>query len=161
MKQKFTVKKVPFATRKHLVEIADKGEDWDFNRQLCPVAIRQLPDDLELTYPVVLHSTHEHRHGEPCELHMRMMFTLPDDNAFADVPLEYFDSLPIGHVVLLEDELITILFENEDGTPWKLGYFIWNRHTRRAVKHLLKKTKNQQTKEFLEGFLLETIDLAA
>lgn len=36
MTQKFTIKKVPYLTRNHLIEIADKGEDWDFNRQLCP-----------------------------------------------------------------------------------------------------------------------------
>lgn len=161
MTQKFTIKKVPYLTRKHLIEIADKGEDWDFNRQLCSIAIRQLPDNLEVTYPVELYTPHEHRHGQLCEVHIRMMLSLIGDVAFADVPLDYFNSLPAAYFVIKKDELISVLYENEDGSPWKLGYFMLNRNTRRAVKQLLKKTKNKQTKEFLEGFLQETIDLAA
>lgn len=149
MKNRFTIKTMPYLTRKELIDIADNGEHWDYNRQLCPEAIRQLPDDAEYVYPVTMNFLHEHRYLEPCELHMRIMIAVTDTVAFADIPLEYFDSLPKSQAILCDNEIVAVLLAKADGSPWRLRYEKMNRTTRGAIRHLLKKSKDQQTKAFL------------
>jgi hypothetical protein len=92
MKKNFTVTETPYLTRSELIEIADKGFEWDYNRQLCPEKIRRLPDDLEIVYPVEHHFPHERRRFGTCETHMRLVITIQGSIATADVPLAYFES---------------------------------------------------------------------
>ncbi len=153
MKTKFTIKTLPYLTRKELIDIADNGERWDYNRQLCPEAIRRLPNDSEIVYPITIFFFHEHRCFEPCELHMRLVVSIPGSTATADVPLDFFEALPKSNFVICEKRIVAVLLEKPDRSPWKLRYKNMNRMTGGAIRHLLKKSKNQHTKAFLNNHL--------
>jgi hypothetical protein len=56
-----------YLTKAMLVEVARKGPEWDYNRQLS-LAVADLPDDI---YVVTLHFPHHHRRMQPCPTHMR------------------------------------------------------------------------------------------
>ena len=88
-----------YVRRSHLCEIADHSDLWDFNRQLDSKAVRRLPKQQNLAYPVIQTLLHEHRHFEPCEQHMRLVIDIQGDVAIADVPLNYFDKLPKSYSV--------------------------------------------------------------
>ncbi len=82
-----------FVQRGHLCQIADNADRWDYNRQLCSKAVRRLPKG-KRRYPIIETFPHEHRYGELCEPHMRLVIDIRGDLAIADVPLDYFDRLP-------------------------------------------------------------------
>jgi hypothetical protein len=87
--------KLWYFTKQLLLEAADKGPEWDFNRQLNPEPIRELPE--AIGFPVVLAMKHCHRHCQPAEEHIRCMILVEPDNdvaAFADVPWEFWNRLP-------------------------------------------------------------------
>lgn len=149
MKKNFTIKEMPYLTRKELIEIADKGAEWEYNRQLCSEKIRRLPCDPEIIYPVEQNFLHEHRCFEPCETHMRLVITIPGSIATADVPLSYFESLPKARCVVRGDQMVAVLLNKADGSPWRLRYHEMNRDVRRAIRHLMKKSKNRHMIDFL------------
>jgi hypothetical protein len=93
-------------TKSLLVEAASKGPAWDYNRQLDPEKIGTLPD---FNFPVKLAFFHRHRHGQPCEPHVRCVVLIsrqhpsfvaayPDrferTYAIVDVPTDFFRALP-------------------------------------------------------------------
>jgi len=93
-------KTVRYFTRAALIEAANEAIKLDFNRQLEPAELRELPDAL---FPVIFHMPHFHRHFVPCEPHMRLMVELPADPkcsacgtvpGFIDVTNERFSKLP-------------------------------------------------------------------
>jgi len=149
MKKTFTITEMPYLTRNELIEIADTGVEWDYNRQLCSEKIRQLPDDSEIVYPVEHHFLHEHRCFEPCETHMRLVISIPGSIATADVPLSYFESLPKARCVVCKDQIVAVLLNKDDGSPWRLRFHEMNRDTRRAIRHLMRKSKDHRTITFL------------
>ena len=81
---------IRYFTRSKLIEASELGLKWDFNRQISKT-IAEVPD---LKYPVVLHLDHNHRHGHPCEPHIRCVVSLGDMNMTVDVPTEFFKKLP-------------------------------------------------------------------
>ena len=98
-----TRKAAKYFTRQLLCEAAEKGEGWDYNRQLDPQAVATLPD---LKFPVMHTLPHHHRAGEPCEEHMRCVVYVcrtPDDPAagehvVVDVPLDFYERLPVARI---------------------------------------------------------------
>jgi hypothetical protein len=81
------------------VEAAEKGPEWDFNRQLNPEPIKELPEDMG--FPVELALKHHHRHGQPAEQHVRCMVLVEPDKdvvALVDVPVEFWNRLPYRKV---------------------------------------------------------------
>ncbi len=147
--KKFAITEMPYLTRKELIEVADRGEGWAYNRQLCSNAIRGLPDDPEIVYPVEHHFHHDFRCFEPCDTHMRLVISIPGSIAIADVPLSYFQSLPKARCVVCRDQIAAVLLSKADGSPWRLRYHEMNRGTRRAIRHLMKKSKDHRTIDFL------------
>ena len=87
-----------------ICEIADKGIEWNYNRQLCSEAVRTLPEGR--VYPVIQVLEHHHRFFEPCETHMRLVIALPGSLACADVPMDYFMSLKPYLVVKRGEKVI-------------------------------------------------------
>ena len=67
MKESYTITEMPYLTRNEMIEIADDGVEWAYNRQLCSNKIRQLPYDPEIVYPVEEHFYHEHRWHQASE----------------------------------------------------------------------------------------------
>lgn len=149
MRKNFIIKEMPYLTRRELVEIAYKGVEWEYNRQLCSEKIRRLPNDPEIVYPVEHHFLHEHRCFEPCETHMRLVITIPHSIATADVPLRYFESFPKARCVVCGDQMVAVLLDKADGSPWRIRYHEMNRDVRRAIRHLMKKSKDRHTIDFL------------
>lgn len=86
-------KVVPYFTRNLLIEASRLGLEWDFNRQISE-EIAEVPD---LKYPVVFTLDHHHRHGQPCEAHVRCLISLEpftDGEVICDVPTDFFNRLP-------------------------------------------------------------------
>lgn len=73
---------------------------YKYNRTIIPEAIDALPDDK--LFPVVFTMLHEHKAGEPCEPHVRVMFAVPTpgndtglmDRMLLDMDTAFFDMLP-------------------------------------------------------------------
>ena len=149
MKKNFTITEMPYLTRQELIEIADKGVEWDYNRQLCSEKIQRLPVHPEIVYPVEHHFLHEHRCLELCEMHMRLVITIPGSIATADVPLSYFESLPKARCIVCRDQIVAVLLTKVDGSPRRLRFHEMNRDTRRAICHLMRKSKDRRTIDFL------------
>jgi len=95
-----------YFTKSLLVEAASRGFAWGYNRQLDPDKIGPLPD---FNFPVRLAFIHRHRHGQPCEPHVRCVVLIsrqhpnfvaahPDrfvrDYSIVDVPTDFFWALP-------------------------------------------------------------------
>lgn len=76
-----------------LSEVAEKGQEWDFNARLPSDLVIQLPEG---EYPTVVAMSHRHKHGQPCEEHCRCGVMLEGRLVTFDVPLWYFNSLPEG-----------------------------------------------------------------
>ena len=84
---------VKYFTRSLLIEASRLGLEWDFNRQIDD-RIAEVPD---LKYPVLRSFVHNHRHGVPCEPHIRCVISLEPmggDIVICDVPTEFFNKLP-------------------------------------------------------------------
>lgn len=87
------IPKIPYFTRKLLIEASEKGLKWDFNRQISE-QIAEVPD---LKYPVIFHMPHHHRRFKRCEEHIRCMISLEPFKktfVFCDMPIEFFKKLP-------------------------------------------------------------------
>lgn len=84
----------PYFTRAKLVAAARKAVVWDYNRQLDEPEVCRLPQG---RYPVISSLWHEHRGGEPCELHVRCRVRLAaGETAMVDVPEAFYAGLPWG-----------------------------------------------------------------
>jgi len=96
LKTKMTTRYVKYFTKELLQEAARSAEKWDFNRQLSQEAMDALPSNGR--YRVELWLTHQHRHGEPAEEHIRAQVAMnaaPKGGvAFVDMPVEFWDRLP-------------------------------------------------------------------
>ena len=149
MKKTFTIKQQTYVTRKHLSEIASQGEQWDYNRQLCPKAIRRLPKDPNFAHSID-YFVHEHRNSEQCEPHMRLFITMTDGTASADVPLDYFERLPKAYFVLYEGKSVSQLLLDEDGKPWSLRFKVKNQIVCAAVQFLIEQFKDKQINKYLK-----------
>jgi hypothetical protein len=68
------------------------GEKRDYNRQLDPDFVRNLPD---VTYPIVFAMPHHHIAGKPAEEHMRcrVIYNADGDAFMLDVAAEVWDAL--------------------------------------------------------------------
>ena len=115
---KFEIGSYRYVQRSHLCEMADNADHWDFNRQLDSKAVRRLPTNRHLAYPVVMHFVHKHRHFEPCEPHMRLVIDIQGDDAIADVPLDYFGKLPKLYLVSKNGKGLLFVLLHENGEPW-------------------------------------------
>ena len=160
-KKRFHVSEMPYATRKHLIQFADSAEAWDFNRQLCPKAIRKLPRDREIVYPVSLFFVHEHRHFMRCEPHMRLMIGVPNNSLLVDVPMDNFDALPMATHVRLGKTLTCVLLRDEAGAPVSVRYATIDTNLRSALKILQRNVKDQETKLLIGTHLEGSIRFAA
>lgn len=88
---------VRYFTRNLLIEASRLGLEWDYNRQISE-QIAEVPD---LNYPVTFFMDHHHRHGQPCEPHIRCLISLypfTDGDVICDVPTDFFNSLPTKRV---------------------------------------------------------------
>jgi len=153
MKKQFTINQKPYLTRKHLSEIALAGEDWNYNRQLCPKAIRKIKKDPDVVYPIELFFFHEHRCFQPCELHMRLVISIADAIATADVPLDYFEQLPKVRWVRHKEKPLVALLLDEDGNPLSLRYSDMSKNVCDAIQFLIDKSRDIKTKEFLREWV--------
>lgn len=83
----------PYFTRSLLIEVSRLGLEWNYNRQISE-RIAEVPD---LKYPVDLHFIHTHRHGRPCDPHMRCVLSLEPFKGVVvvcDMPFWFFNKLP-------------------------------------------------------------------
>ena len=152
MKENYTITEMPYLTRNEMIEIADDGVEWAYNRQLCSNKIRQLPYDPEIVYPVEEHFYHEHRWHQASETTMRLVIMIPGSFVTADVPLSYFESLPKAHYLKCNDEIVAVLLNKADGSPWRLRFQKMNLDTRCAIRHLIRESKDHRTTTFLETY---------
>lgn len=87
-----------YMTRKLLADFLKKQDEWGFNRQIDPAAVRAVTKgQLRNTrYPVQFVMVHEHKAGVPVEPHYRCMIVLNEKggSALIDMPVSYYDSLP-------------------------------------------------------------------
>lgn len=113
--------------------IADRGIEWDFNRQLDSDAIRKIPKDC--LYQVSFTMEHHHRHFKPCETHMRLMIELPRGIGFADVPMEFFNSLK-QTVVVFRGKQPVLKALPISGDNYRLFSMKSNQHVPQAMKFL-------------------------
>ena len=83
-----------FVTPDILRDLARKGQEWGYNRQLED----SLADEVgAYRYPVHSAMTHHHKQGELCEEHIRAAINFtPIKELFVavDMPKDYWDSLP-------------------------------------------------------------------
>jgi hypothetical protein len=150
---KFEFRSVPYLRRSHLCEIADNAERWNYNRQLDSKGIRTLPKNRQIVYPVIQTLLHEHRNGEPSELHMRLVVALPKGIAIADVPLNYFEKLPKSYMVSKNGGGDLIMLLNEAGLPYELRLDKKSPHLKQLSDYFMKHCEDEKAKEFLRGHL--------
>src|SRR5262245_58237097 len=84
-----------YFTKALLMEAANRGPEWDYNRQLDPDALGGL--DPNARFPIVFLLNHFYRAGVPCEPHIRCGVEVEGPSgpvAFVDVPVEFFERLP-------------------------------------------------------------------
>lgn len=153
VKKQFEICSCRYLRRSHLVEIADNADRWDYNRQLDSEVIRTLPDDETIAYTVSMNFQHEHRYGEPCEPHMRLIVGLPEGSAIADVPLDYFDKLPKSYVVSRKGGGGLAVLLNEAGLPYELRLDKESPHLKQLTAFFMKHCKDEKAKEFLQAHL--------
>ncbi len=153
MKTQIEITELPYLTRRHCLEIADNGDDWNYNRQLDPLAIRTLPSDKNCVYPVVCAFIHQHRHGVPCEDHMRLMFEAPGSPAICDVPMAYAATLPTSIRVHVNGRLVAALLLDEKGKPLSLRHGRLNKSVRKGIQHLVRHCKNRRIGAFIQSRL--------
>lgn len=80
-----------FFTQKQLIEAATLGPKWDFNRQIRLAPVQRLP---EAKFPVSHTLVHAHRHGQPCQKHVRCIVELgPNGFLIVDVPIAFYKKL--------------------------------------------------------------------
>jgi len=151
MANQFEIAELPYVTRRHFLEIANSGSQWDFNRQLDPEAIRSLPNDENCVYPVVMALIHQHRRMVRCEDHIRLLVQTPQSLEICDVPMDYAESLPLSIRVQVNGKLIVALLLDESGKPLSLRYRSMTRMVRKAIQHLAK--KNHRIKAFVTSQL--------
>lgn len=88
--------RVKYFTRAHLIECADLGRKWGYNRQVDE-SVARVP---EARYPVKIAMPHHHRQGVQCEEHVRCMVTGEGGQLIAliDLPVRYYLDLPVARV---------------------------------------------------------------
>ena len=150
MSKCFAIRSLRYVRRSHLCQIADNAERWDYNRQLDSKSIRTLPKNRKIVYPVVKTLMHEHRHGQPCELHMRLVVEMSDGIAFADVPLNYFDGLPKAYLVSKNDQMVLAILLKEDGTLWEVRSDARPTDRDQAIAYFLQHCDDPKVKESLQ-----------
>ncbi len=149
----FVIRSNRYLRRSHLCEIADNADRWDYNRQLCSKAVRRLPKDRHLAYPVMQTLLHEHRHMEPCEPHMRLVIDIQGDTAFADVPLDYFDKLPKSYSVFKGERGILLVLLDEKGEPVDIYADSGSPDLHGAVKYFRKHCQEPKVIKFVDDQL--------
>jgi hypothetical protein len=150
VKSKYEIRSVRYLRRSHLVEIADNADRWDYNRQLDSEAIRTLPDDETIVYPVTMNFQHEHRYGEPCEPHMRLIVGLPEGSALADIPLDYFEALPKSYIVNKDGKGLFAVLLDENGVPKELRSNHHRQALRKAVNYFCEHCTDSKVKKFVK-----------
>ncbi len=123
-----------------LCTIADEGIKWDFNRQLDSDAIRKIPKNG--LYPVSMMMEHNHRHFKPCETHMRLMIELPRCPGFADVPIEFLNTLKPTLVVFRGKEPVLKALPVSSDNNYRLYSATPKQHVPQAMKFLKKNHPN-------------------
>lgn len=150
---KLNIETIPYLTRKHFKEIVKNGEQWDFNRQLSTDIIRDLPTNPNCLYPINLYQWHEHRRGEWCEPHVRLVVDTPNNTAIVDVPMGYFESLPAATKVYQDGKLMFVLFAEASGGPTEIRYVELNRQVRGAMRKFARKSKDAQIRQYVQDHL--------
>jgi hypothetical protein len=85
-----------YVTKEHLIDLAKKGLEWDYNRQLDD-SIAEVGD---FNYPIIAALTHHHKHGERCEEHIRATISIRQsikskpEIVLVDMPKDYWNALP-------------------------------------------------------------------
>jgi hypothetical protein len=131
--------------------MADNADRWDFNRQLDSHAVRSLPKDRHLAYPVIQQLVHEHRHFEPCEPHIRLVVDIQGAVAIADVPMDYFDKLPKLYVVSKGGNGLLWVLLDENGDPWDVRADSGSRDMGQAVEYFIKHCDDPKAKKSVEA----------
>jgi hypothetical protein len=150
VKKQFEICSCRYLRRSHLVEIADNADRWDYNRQLDSEAIRTLPDDETIAYPVTMSFEHQHRYGEPCETHMRLAVAFSDGSALADVPLDYFEALPRSYIVKQNGKGLFAVLLDEKGVPKELRSNYRPQTLRKAVNYFCEHCTDPKVKKFVK-----------
>jgi len=87
-----------YMTTKLLVDFLTKQDEWGYNRQIDPAAVRAVINrhPAKTRYPVQFVMAHEHQAGVPVEPHYRCLLVLDGKggSAMIDMPVLYYDSLP-------------------------------------------------------------------
>lgn len=148
-KSKLELDSYRYVRRSHLVEMADNADRWDFNRQLDSKAIRRLPTNRHLIYPVIQQLVHEHRHMVRCEPHMRLVVDIQGDIAIADVPMDYFGKLPKLHLVSKNGKGLLFVLLHENGEPSEVRAASSSRDVGQAVRHFLQHCDDPKVKKFV------------
>lgn len=153
-KSKFEVRSYQYVRRSHLCEIADNADRWNYNRQLDSKAVRTLPKSRRIAYPVIQSFLHEHRNGEPCEIHMRLVIHLPKGIATADVPLNYFDKLPKAYTAYSGGRNLLLVLLDEKGVPSELRFGGNSPDLDRAAAYFVEHCPDPQVKKFVQAHLV-------
>jgi hypothetical protein len=75
-----------------LRDIVNKQDAWGYNRQVEPSIVDNFQNEKMFGLSPVMH--HHHKHGEPCEQHLRTFLLDGQDLlAYIDMPIQYYDSL--------------------------------------------------------------------
>lgn len=149
----FELRSHQYLRRSHLIEIADRADRWDFNRQLDSKAVRTLPKGRGIVYPVSMTLPHEHRHGEPCEPHMRLVVDMPNDTAIVDVPLDYFNKLPEYYTVKNNGKCLLLVILDKDGMPVRYRFDEGSPDFKRAANFFVEHCSEPLAKEFVRSYL--------
>ncbi|MFH5803189.1 hypothetical protein [Alienimonas sp. DA493] len=157
-KPKYSTRTLPYLSPDHLTEIADRGDEWDFNRQLCPEAVRELLSEGHEIYPVVHELPHRHRRFQPCEPHVRVVFETGGAIGIADVPTDYARDLPRLLTVMRSGEYAGGVLIRPNGEPHT---FLCPdsdppKEIRRTLKHLARKSRDGRMRAFVRRCLTST-----
>jgi hypothetical protein len=144
-----------YVSRAHLCEIADHADVWDFNRQLDSKAVRTLPKNSGIMYPVSMTLPHKHRHGKPCEPHMRLMIDIKETVAFADVPLNYFNELPKYYTVETNGKCLLLVILDKHGMPVRYRFDEASPDFKRAANYFVEHCSEPKAKAFVQFHLQE------
>ena len=94
MAKKCTLR-IPYFTKALLAEANEIAIRRGYNRACDPGFIKLLPETL--TMPIVSSMTHQHRHGEPCPPHKRVLFMFHPDcpSGAIDCDMDLYKCLPL------------------------------------------------------------------
>ncbi len=115
-KNSLTIARLPYVTFDQLCEIGEWGSEWNYNRRLDAEDIKNRTKPGSPFF-VLLHFEHNYRFMQPCEPHMRLLIGLGDGEVLADVPMDYFKSLPGAYVIRCnKSTVLVVVLDNAGNT---------------------------------------------